>query len=167
MWLELLKASLEDEFGVRLEQVISKLGLSIKEFAKESGIPESTLYKVVSGRKDFRVSTLKEIIKTIREREELEHDFVIAVITTREALDMIDRRQKIGGTDVKIKEYPATTIEEEIIRGITAEKEGVKGIICGPIAATTLEKIVDIPVIALRFPEQQLLDAISKLMKKV
>ena len=167
MWLELLKASLEYEFGVRLEQVISKLGLSIKEFAKESGIPESTLYKVVSGRKDFRVSTLKEIIKTIREREELEHDFVIAVITTREALDMIDRRQKIGGTDVKIKEYPATTIEEEIIRGITAEKEGVKGIICGPIAATTLEKIVDIPVIALRFPEQQLLDAISKLMKKV
>lgn len=167
MWLELLKDSLEGEFGVRLEQAISRLGLSIKEFAKESGIPESTLYKVVSGRKDFRVSTLKEIIKTIREREELEHDFVVAVITTREALDMIDRRLKIGETDVKIKEYPATTIEEEIIRGITAEKEGVKGIICGPIAATTLEKIVDIPVVALRFPGKQLLDAIGKLMKKV
>lgn len=167
MWLELLKDSLEGEFGVRLEQAISKMGLSIKEFAKESGIPESTLYKVVSGRKDFRVSTLKEIIKTIREREELEHDFVVAVITTREALDMIDRRLKIGETDVKIKEYPATTIEEEIIRGITAEKEGVKGIICGPIAATTLEKIVDIPVVALRFPGKQLLDAIGKLMKKV
>ena len=80
---------------------------------------------------------------------------------------MISRRLRIGEKELKLKEYPATTIEEEMIQGITAEREGVKGIICGPIAATTLEKIVDIPVIALRFEEGLLLDAVSKLMRKV
>ena len=99
--------------------------------------------------------------------QELGHDFVIAIITTREALCMINRKLKIGKKEVRIKEYPATTIEEEIIRGVTAEKEGVKGIICGPIAATTLERIVNIPVIGFRFDERLLLDAMGNLMRKV
>jgi len=47
----------------------------------------------------------------------------------------------------------ATTIDAEIIHGVRAEKEGKKGLICGPIAATTLEKVVDIPITALRFEE--------------
>jgi len=167
MWLDLLKSSLEDNFGEKLTQTISESGLSIKEFARETGIPESTLYKVISGKRDIRLSTLKEIIKAIKKKEELEHGFVVGIITTREALNTIDRRLKINGKEVRIKEYPATTIEEEIIRGTTAEKEGVKGIICGPIAATTLEKIVDIPVVSLRFEKELLLDAINKLMKKI
>ena len=167
MWFELLRNSLEDEFGERLEQAISRLGLNIKEFAKESGIPESTLYKIISGKKDFRISTLKRIIGTVREIEELESEFTIAIITTRQALDMVTRKLSIDGREVRIKEYAATTIEEEIIQGITAEKEGVKGIICGPIAATTLEKVVDIPVVALHFDEKPLADAMGRLMKKI
>jgi len=167
MWLELLKSSLEAGFGQKLEQLIAGLGLSIKDFAKEGNIPESTLYKIISGKKDFRISTLKAIVETVKRREELEHKFTIAVITTREALDSIGRSLEIAGRDIRIKEYPATTIEEEMIRGVTAEKEGVKGIICGPIAATTLEKIVDIPVVGLQFEEKLLMDAINKLMKKL
>ena len=167
MWLELLKSSIEEGFSDKLEQTISGLGLSIKDFAREGNIPESTLYKIISGNKDFRISTLKAIIETLKRREELEHKFTIAIITTREALEMIGRSLDMDGTEVRIKEYPATTIEEQMIRGVTAEKEGVKGIICGPIAATTLEKIVDIPVVGLQFEERLLMDAINKLMKKV
>jgi len=167
MWLDLLKSALGDEFGERLEQTISRLGLNTKGFARDSGIPESTLYKIISGKKDFRASTLRGIIEAVRKREELESGFTIAIITTREALDMISRRLRIGDRQLNVKEYPATTIEEEIIQGVTAEKEGVKGIICGPIAATTLEKVVDIPVVAFHFQEKLLLDAIDKLMKKV
>ena len=118
MWIDLLKSALEDGFGRKLEQTISRLGLSIKEFAQESGIPESTLYKIVSGKRDFRVSTLKEIVKTVKQREELGSEFTIAIITTREALDMISRRLRIGEKELKLKEYPATTIEEEMIQGI-------------------------------------------------
>lgn len=167
MWLELLKSALDDNFGDKLEATISTLGLTIKEFAQESGIPESTLYKAISQRKDLRVSTLKQIVEAVRKREELNHDFIIAIITTREALDRIGRKLKINNEEIRIREYPATTIEEEVIRGIIAEKEGVKGIICGPIAATTLEKVVDIPVVALHFEEKILLDALNRMMKKL
>jgi len=167
MWVDLLKAAIEEEFGEKLERAISALGLSTKEFAEESNIPESTLYKIISGKRDLRVSTLKQIIKSIRKRENLENDFTIAIITTRAALDMINRRLDIGDRQVAIKEYPAMTIEEEVILGITAEKDGVKGIVCGPIAANTLERVVAIPVVALRFEEKLLLEAVNNLMKKI
>jgi predicted transcriptional regulator len=73
----------------------------------------------------------------------------------------------INGNAVKVNEYPATTIEEEIIQGVRAEKEGVKGLICGPIAATTLEKVVDIPITALRFEEGPLINSIERLIEKI
>ena len=167
MWLDLLKSTLESDFGEKLERTLLTLGLTIKEFARESDIPESTLYKIISGKRDLRASTLKQIIGAIRKREELGHEFTIAIITTREALDRMGRRLRIDGKEVSVREYPATTIEEEIIQGVTAEKEGVKGIICGPVAATTLEKVTDIPVVAFHFEEKLLFDAVSKLVKKI
>jgi len=103
----------------------------------------------------------------VKNKEVLDHGLIIAVITTREALDRISRYLVINNREVMIKEYPATTIEEEVIRGITAEKDGVKGIICGPIAATTLEKVVNIPVISLRFEENVVLEALQKMMQKL
>ncbi|MDH5374410.1 MAG: hypothetical protein OEZ21_02695 [Candidatus Bathyarchaeota archaeon] len=66
-----------------------------------------------------------------------------------------------------MNEYPATTTEEEIIQGVRAEKEGVKGLICGPIAATMLEKVVDIPITALRFEEGPLINSIKRLLEKI
>ena len=52
--------------------------------------------------------------------------------------------------------YLATTEEEEIIQGVKSEKEGMKGLICGPIATTTLEKVVYMLITALRFGEESL-----------
>jgi len=92
---------------------------------------------------------------------------MVGVITSRNALDSIGRTIEVGNDVLHIKEYPATTIEEAIIQGVRAEKEGVKGIICGPIAATTLEKVVDIPITALRFEEGPLETAIIKLNEKI
>ena len=91
----------------------------------------------------------------------------LGIITTRTALDTIGRTIEVKGETVAIKEFPATTIEEAIIQGVKAEKAGVKGIICGPIAATTLERVVDIPITAFRFDEELLMDAISKLADKL
>ena len=99
------------------------------------------------------MSTFRQIIETVKRVEGYRRGNVIGIITTRGALDTIDGSFEIGGKRIKVNEYPATTIEEEIIQGVRAEKEGVKGLICGPIAATTLEKVVDIPITALRFEE--------------
>jgi predicted transcriptional regulator len=168
MWSELLKHCISDDFGEKIKETLSGLGLSIKEFSSETGIPISTLYKIISNdKKDFRRSTLKEIIEGVKRLEGTDHDRVVGIITTRNALDSIGRIIEIGGKKVHIKEYPATTIEEEIIQGVRAEKEGVKGLICGPIAATTLEKVVDLPITALRFEEGPLFTAITKLTEKL
>lgn len=168
MWLELLKNSLDENFGEKLKDCIGKLGKNIKEFSEESGVPKSTLYKIVSNEeKDFRRSTLRQIVETVKRLEGYDHEDVIGIITTRGALDTVGRRFEIRGKKVKVNEYPATTIEEEIIQGVRAEREGVKGLICGPIAATTLEKVVGIPIVSLRFEEGPLVNAINKIVEKI
>ena len=168
MWFELLKSCIYDEFGEKFRETLNSLGLTIKEFSAETRIPKSTLYKIISDeKKDFRRSTLKQIVEGVRQLEGTDQENVIGIITSRSALDTIGRAVEIDGTVVQVKEFPATTIEEAIIQGVRAEKEGVKGIICGPIAATTLEKVVDVPITALRFEEGPLLTAITKLTEKL
>ena len=165
---DLLKASVSDNFGDKLQDTLNTLGLSVKEFSELTEIPVSTLYKIISEeRKDFRISTLKKIINGVKRIEGVDLERVVGIITSRNALDSIGRIIEIGNEVLYIKEYPATTIEEAIIQGVRAEKDGVKGIICGPIAATTLEKVVDIPITALRFEEGPLKTAIIKLKEKI
>ena len=110
---------------------------------------------------------MKQIVETVKRLEGYGRENIIGIITTRGALDMIGGSFEFAGKVVKVSEYPATTIEEEIIQGIRAEKEGVKGLICGPIAATTLEKVVDIPIVALRFEEGPLISSMKRLMEKI
>jgi len=168
MWLELLKSSLNEKFGDELKNTIAKLGKNIKEFSEECAVPKSTLYKIVSNEeKDFRRSTLKQIVEAVKRLEGYDREHIIGIITTRGALDIVSRSFEFGGKVVKVNEYPATTIEEMIIQGIRAEKEGVMGLICGPIAATTLEKVVDIPIVALRFEEGPLITSMKRLMEKI
>ena len=165
---DLLKASVSDNFGDKLQDTLNTLGLSVKEFSELTEIPVSTLYKIISEeRKDFRISTLKKIINGVKRIEGVDLERVVGIITSRNALDSIGRIIEIGNEVLYIKEYPATTIEEAIIQGVRAEKDGVKGIICGPIAATTLEEVVDIPITALRFEEGPLNTAIIKLKEKI
>ena len=165
---DLLKASVSDNFGDKLQDTLNTLGLSVKEFSELTEIPVSTLYKIISEeRKDFRISTLRKIINGVKRIEGVDQERGVGIITSRNALDSIGRIIEIGNEVLYIKEYPATTIEEAIIQGVRAEKDGVKGIICGPIAAATLEKVVDIPITALRFEEGPLKTAIIKLNEKI
>ena len=168
MWSELFRECISPNFGEKLLETLNTLGLSVKGFSDNSKIPVSTLYKIISGeRTDFRISTLSSIITGVKRIEGKDHERLVGLITSRNALDSIGRTLKVGNHVLYIKEYPATTIEEAIIQGIRAEKEGVKGIICGPIAATTLEKVVDVPITALRFEEGPLKTAIIKLNEKI
>lgn len=83
MWLELLKGSLSEKFGDELKDTIAKLGKNIKEFSEESGIPKSTLYKIVSSEeKDFRRATLKQIVETVKRLEGYGRENIIGIITT-------------------------------------------------------------------------------------
>ncbi len=160
-----------EEMVDSIKTFLAERNLSAKEFCDRSPkVPKNTLYKILSGtRKDFMLSSLRNIVSSMRSIDEMDREVAVGVITARGALDTLRRQVKLPGREepVLIREYPAMTIEEEIIQGIRAEREKMKGIICGPIAANTLEKVVRIPVIALIFEEGALLEAVEKLSNKI
>jgi predicted transcriptional regulator len=169
---EVLLASVESPtlFVRSIRTYLGERNLSAKEFCERSGMPSNTLYKILSGqREDFMLSNLKRLVRSMRAIDESERGETIGVITARGALDTLQRTVRAEGRPrpLRIREYPAMTIEEEIIQGIRAERERMKGIICGPIAANTLEKVVRIPVVALQFKEDALLEAVERLSNKL
>jgi len=167
-----LLASVEStgEMVLAIRAFLVERSLTTKEFCEKSGMPANTLYKIMSRkREDFMISNLRRLIWAMRKIDEANGEDRIAVITARGALDTLRREVTVEGKPkpILIREYPAMTIEEEIIQGIRAEREKMKGIVCGPIAANTLEKVVRIPVTALQFEEEAHLKAISKLARKI
>jgi predicted transcriptional regulator len=170
LWKRILFASIkgEEKLAEVLKTVAQELGKSIKDMAEESDIPVSTLYKLSSSESDVRLSTLRKLINYIRDLElaKLSDEFLIGLITSRDVLDKFGQTMIVDNKTVKIREYLANTIEEEIILGVRAVQEGVKAIICGPIAANTLKKIVEIPVVGISFSKQSLINAISNALIK-
>ncbi len=169
---EVLLESVESPslFVRAIRAYLGERDLSAKEFCETSGMPPNTFYKILSGqREDFMLSNLKRLIRSMRSIDASRREDTIGVITARGALDTLQRTVRADGRarPLRIREYPAMTIEEEIIQGIRAEREKMKGIICGPIAANTLEKVVRIPVVALQFKEDALLEAVARLSNKL
>lgn len=158
-----------EEFIKTFKEMLFKQNLTITDFCKKTKIPESTIYKIMSNPdKDFRISTFRNIIKKVRKIEGVNpNETTIGIITTREALDSINRKIRLSQREIIVKEFPATTIEEEIIQGVQAEREGVNGLVCGPIAATTLEKVVTIPVISIQFEKKLLLQSLENILNKI
>jgi predicted transcriptional regulator len=168
MWKRVLLAAGTDAFGERLSDAITQQGLSVKEFAQRHEISESTLYKITSGKRtNFGVETLRDIIEALQMEEGYYEDPVIGLISTREACDQAPARIEMGGTSYRIKRLPSNSIEEEIIRGVNAEKDGIIGIVCGPIAATTLEQVLDIPVAGLQFDAELMEGSLERFIEKV
>ncbi|NHJ03068.1 MAG: transcriptional regulator [Candidatus Heimdallarchaeota archaeon] len=152
-----------------LKEVMDQYNISLKEFSEQSDIPEGTLYKISSSKFfDIRVSTLNKLINTLKRFETKTLEFpAIGVITARHALQEIESVISIDEGAFSVAEYPAATIEEEIIQGISAQNDGCIAIICGPIAANTLSRVVRIPVIGLQFNREQLNKALKEAVKKV
>ena len=62
MWSELLRSCITDGFGELLRETLNAFGMSIRDFSGETGIPASTLYKIISDeRKDFRTAIMGTI----------------------------------------------------------------------------------------------------------
>ena len=137
------------------------------EFAVEAGVPASTLYKIMSGKREPNVKTLRQIIKTIKRLEGSEKGEFIAVIAARPVLDNIsETKKKICGNLCTIREYSATSMEEAIIAAVRAEREGAKALVCAPIVSPTVEKILRIPVATI-MPKNSLFEAIELVARKI
>jgi predicted transcriptional regulator len=156
--------------GILSKAIKQKLGMSIGEFSEKSGVPASTLYKILSGERDPNLRTFRQIITTIKEIEGAETNKkqnFIAIVGTRGVLDEIEQPTINAGKEaVDIKEYAVTSIEEAIIGAIKAERDGASALVCAPIASPTVEKIVNIPVVTIR-PISSVTRAIELAVKKI
>jgi predicted transcriptional regulator len=165
---KVMRAAFQSDETLReaLREVLSDIGMSAREFCKASGIPQSTLYKILSGHREPNITTLRQIVKTIKQLEGSEGNF-IAIIAARPVLDKIsEKKMKIGDQLLTLREYSATTIEEAIIAAIRAERDGAAALVCAPIVSPTVEKILSIPVATI-IPKDSVIRAIEVAARKI
>src|SRR5512136_1453200 len=163
-----MRAAFQSDEGMReaLKEVFSDLGLSAREFSKASEIPQSTLYKILSGHREPNITTLRQIVKTIKQLEGSEGNF-IAVIAARPVLDkIVEKKMKIGEQILTLREYSATNIEEAIIAAVRAERDGAAALVCAPIVSPTVEKLLSIPVATI-IPKDSVIRAIEVAARKI
>lgn len=165
----LMKAAFESDenFQIVLHRVIKEdLNMSAVDFAKEAGIPHSTLYKILSRTRVPNIKTVRQIVSAVKAHETPVDEF-IAVIAARMVLNTItETRKKVGGRLITVKEYSANSVEEAIIVATRAERDGAKALVCAPIVSHTVEKIVSIPVTTI-MPKASITEAIEIAMKKI
>jgi predicted transcriptional regulator len=92
----------------------------------------------------------------------------IAVIAAKFLLDEIEGQQiRIKDKTYRIRVYTANSIEECIIAAVMAEKDGAAGIVCAPILASMIEKIVDVPVAIMKPKAATVLDAMDVIARRI
>jgi predicted transcriptional regulator len=160
----LSKRIFETDFTTALNEELERKNLSVKDLAELTGIPVSTLYKVTVGERDPRLSTIKKIVAVL----EPERDRFIAIIAARFLLDSLEIREtEVNGKNFLIRGYSANSLDECIIAAARAEKDGATGIVCAPILASIVEKIVDIPVGMFRPDLSVISEAVMTVAKKI
>jgi predicted transcriptional regulator len=160
----LSKRIFETDFTSALNEELEKKDMTVRELAERTGIPVSTLYKVTLGERDPRLSTVKKIVAIL----EPEHNRFIAIIAAKFLLDSLEFQDiDLHGQKYAIRGYSANSLEECIIAAARAEKDGACGIVCAPILASIIEKIVDIPVSMLRPDPSCVREAVAMLSYKI
>lgn len=164
----LLSAAIDsdEEFRQRLHGVLEELGWTAKELSKKARVSPSTLYKIMNEDRSPSLEVLRKILRAVREAEGLRAGSFIALIVTRRVLDeVVERSVQIGGESVRVREYPAATVEDAIVSAIRAERDGAVAVVCAPIVSPTIEKILDIPIATI-VPRDSVTEAIKLAAKK-
>ena len=132
-----------------------ELNMSLNEFCQLSGISQSTMYKILEG-------TVRQVIKSLRVLMEPEDSHFIGVIAFTTVLENLPKSIDMDGLTVNVREYPVSTVEDAIIAAVRAERDGALAVVCAPIVAPTIEKILSIPVSRV-IPTTSVLLAIDRL----
>ncbi len=167
---DLLWAAVEGDEAFRLEfrRVLKEeLGMTARDFAKEAGLGESTVYKMLSGDRHPNLDTLRRIVRAVQDIIGSQRGRFIALIVARSVIeDLAPELQALGLSDLEVREYSAFNLEEAIIQGVRAEREGAMALVCAPIVSTTIERILHIPVATIQ-PQESVIRAIELAAMKV
>ncbi|MEM2125404.1 MAG: helix-turn-helix domain-containing protein [Candidatus Methanosuratincola sp.] len=167
----LVSAAMEsnEKFAEMLKSVMKRKGITVRDLSAGSGVPVSTINKMLSEERDVRLSTFREVIKyLVSQSMDVEGDITVGIIAARPALNALSKHQlPVRGKKVIVKEYPANNLEEAIICAIRAERDRVQGLVCASIVATTVEKFVRIPIVTIKVEESNIIESLNLLVDKI
>ena len=143
-----------------------ELNMSLNEFCQLSGISQSTMYKILEDKREPNLRTVRQVIKSLRVLMEPEDSHFIGVIAFTTVLENLPKSIDMDGLSVNVREYPVSTVEDAIIAAVRAERDGALAVVCAPIVAPTIEKILSIPVSRV-IPTTSVLLAIDRLKDMV
>lgn len=138
----------DEEFVTTLNDLLHHdLRISVRELSEKSGIAQSSLYKILHGKRSPNLSTLRAIIRALRQLYLTPEGRFIGLIVSRSVLETIEEKTaEVDAKRVRVREYPVHTMEDAIVAAVRAEREGAVAIVCAPIVSSVIEQLVRIPV---------------------
>ena len=165
----LMRAALvsDEEFVASLNDLLKHdLRISVRELSEKSGIAQSSLYKIMHGKRSPNLSTLRAIIHALRQLYHVGDEAFIGLIAARSVLESVEERMTdVEGHRMRVREYPVHTMEDAIVAAVRAEREGAIAIVCAPIVSSVIEQIVRVPVATI-IPKESVQAAIELAAKK-
>lgn len=165
----LMRAALvsDEEFVATLNDLLKHdLRISVRELSEKSGIAQSSLYKIMHGKRSPNLSTLRAIIHALRQLYHVGDEAFIGLIAARSVLESVEERvTDIEGHRMRVREYPVHTMEDAIVAAVRAEREGAIAIVCAPIVSSVIEQLVRVPVATI-IPRESVQQAIELAAKK-
>lgn len=159
---DLISSMLREEGGFQksFRNILNEeLEMSLSEFCQISGISQSTMYKILEEKREPNLRTVRQIIKVLKSLYAVEQNFV-AIIASPRFMEGMPKTTNVQGRDIAVREYAIGTVEDAIIAAVRAERDGAVAIICAPIIAPTVEKIISIPVSPI-IPYNSVMDALE------
>ena len=166
---DLISGMLREEGGFQKafrDILENELDISLNEFCQQAGISQSTMYKLLEDRREPNLRTVRQVIKALKVLSKPEPKRFIAVIASTNVVDNLPKSVDFNGMSVTVKEYPVQTVEDAIIAAVRAERDGALGVVCAPIVAPTVEKILAIPVSRV-IPTESVILAVDRLMTSI
>ncbi|MCL1811529.1 MAG: helix-turn-helix domain-containing protein [Methanomassiliicoccaceae archaeon] len=146
---DLISSMLREEGGFQkaFRNILDEeLEMTLSEFCSISGISQSTMYKILEEKREPNLRTIRQIIRALNMISRPDGDIFVAVIASSTFMESLPKTMEIDGRKIKIREYPISTVEDAIIAAVRAERDGALAIVCAPIIAVTVKKILRIPV---------------------
>jgi predicted transcriptional regulator len=165
----LLRAALisDQEFVETLRGIMkTELRITVRTLSAASGIAQSSLYKILDGKRSPNLATVRRICQALRSFYRTEEGQFIGVIAARPVLEgIVERITEVDGHPIRVREYPVQTVEDAIVAGVRAEREGAIGIVCAPIVSGPIEQLVSVPVATI-VPRESMVLAIERAARK-
>ena len=165
----LIRGALQSDevFVATLNELLKQeLRISVRELSERSGIAQSSLYKILHGKRSPNLSTFRAIVHSVRQLTHTEEGGFIGLIAARYVLEgIVERETDIGGHRIRVREYPAYNFEDAIVAAVRAERDGAVAIVCAPIISSIIEQLVHIPVATI-MPRESVQRAIELAARK-